>query len=144
VRRSSQPDQSHRKEKHPPAPRRTRPVSACLPVTGHQHAKNQAICRQGLEREMLGERSNIPRQTQTLPESALPPADPPTQRASGCAGGAEGATPLRTSTIAILLFITHPLLIITPIAHTPLKMAREVGFGYTSHPLLLIIAPPVY
>jgi hypothetical protein len=39
----------------------------------------------------------------------------------------------RTSTIAILLFITRPLLIIahllliiTPTAHTPLKMGREV------------------
>jgi len=28
---------------------------------------------------MLGKRNNIPKQTQTLPESVLPPADPPTQ-----------------------------------------------------------------
>ena len=32
----------------------------------------------------------------------------------------------RASTIAILLFISHPLLIITLTAHTPLKMGREV------------------
>jgi hypothetical protein len=41
--------------------------------------QNQAICRQRVEKKMLEKRSNIPRQTQTLPENALPPADPPTQ-----------------------------------------------------------------
>jgi hypothetical protein len=66
-------------QNHPPAPRRTKSAPACLPIAGHYHAKPGNLQAKGRKKDVGKKESNIPKQKQTLPKSALPPTDPPKQ-----------------------------------------------------------------
>src|SRR5438309_2009 len=90
VRRSSQPDQSHRKENHPPAPKMIKPASTCLPIAGHWHAKPGNL-QLRVGRKILDQKKQHTKTDTDSARERVASSRSPNTVASGCADGAKGA-----------------------------------------------------